>query len=74
MSIKQNSILVIPPEYQEVWEKISFTGYRCPVCNGQKSFSEQVGYNQYEEKACDYCKGTGKVKAEITINWVPDAD
>lgn len=74
MSKKQNSIIIAPPEYQEVLEKEVFTGYQCPICNGRKVFTAQTGYNQYKEKTCDYCKGAGRVKAEITINWVPDAD
>lgn len=72
MSKKQHIISIAPPEYQEVWEKETIKGYKCPVCNGRKGFSEQTGHNQYKEKECDYCKGAGKVKAEITINWVPD--
>ena len=51
---------------------MALNGYRCPVCKGQGGISEQVGFNQFKETKCDYCQGTGKVKAEIQINWKPD--
>ena len=72
MSTHKRFIEVIPPKHQKVWEKMELTGYRCPICKGRGGNTEQVGFNKYEETKCDYCQGTGKVKAEIQINWKPD--
>lgn len=72
MSTQKRIIEVVPPHFQEVWEKLVLPGYRCPVCGGQGGSSEQIGFNKYKETKCDYCQGTGKVKAEVQINWKPD--
>lgn len=72
MSTQKRIIEVIPPLYQKVWEKMTLNDYRCPLCGGQGGRSEQIGFNKYEETKCDYCDGTGKVKAEIQIDWKPD--
>ena len=72
MSTQKRIIEVIPPLYQKVWEKMTLNGYRCPLCGGQGGRSEQIGFNKYEETKCDYCDGTGRVKAEIQIDCKPD--
>lgn len=72
MSTQKRIIEVVPPRFQEVWEKLVLPGYCCPVCKGRGGSSEQVGFNEYKETKCDYCQGTGMVKAEIQINWKPD--
>lgn len=73
---KQNHVIEItPPEYQKVWEKYEYVNYRCPVCNGQGNFlPNQIGHDKWETKECDYCGGTGRVKANVEIKWSPDYD
>lgn len=72
MSKQRNIIEITPPEYQQVRENMFFRNYTCPVCNGKGSFTEQTGYNEWESTVCDYCDGTGKVKAVVNIKWQPD--
>ena len=44
-------------------------GFDCPTCCGRGNF-----YNEFEETTfpCKRCHGTGKLRAEIIINWKPD--
>ncbi|WP_143813418.1 hypothetical protein [Parabacteroides provencensis] len=73
MSKQHHIINVTPPEYQQVHESMTFGNYTCPVCNGRGSFiPEQVAHNHWQSKTCDYCDGTGKVKADVQISWKPD--
>lgn len=74
MSKQAHTIEVVPPRFQEIRENMAFRGYRCPKCNGRGGFSEKTGFNEHSTKECDYCEGTGKVKAEVQINWKPDFD
>lgn len=72
MSTQKYIIEIEPPTYQQVRETMEFRNYRCPVCNGQGGFTEEVSHDHYQTKNCDYCEGTGKVKAEVTVNWRAD--
>ena len=72
MSEYKQVVEIAPPRYQEVRERTVFGGYRCPVCDGRGGFSEQTGRDEYKTTPCDYCDGTGHVKAEVTIKWRPD--
>lgn len=72
MSTQKHVIEIIPPEYEQVRETMEFRNYVCPVCHGQGGFTEETGHNEYRTKTCDYCDGTGKVKAEVTIKWRAD--
>ena len=72
MSTQKHIIEVTPPKYEQVHERMEFRNYTCPVCNGRGGFTEEVGHDQYQTKTCDYCEGTGKVMAEVTIKWRVD--
>ena len=75
MSNQKHVIEILPPEQQQVWEKYEFVNYKCPACNGRGHFmTEQVGYDEFVSPECDYCEGTGRVKASVEINWSPDFD
>lgn len=75
MSAQKHVIEVSPPEYQQVRERYEFHNYKCPVCNGQGHFlPEQVGHDEWRTPVCDYCEGTGKVKAKVKIEWSADLD
>lgn len=54
-------------------EHYTSIGYKCSYCNGIGHFQTvQVGHNEYKENPCPVCSGTGCIKAEVTIHWVPD--
>ena len=72
MSTSKHIIEITPPKYQEISERKIFSGYECPVCGGRGGFSEQVGHDEYKTTTCDYCDGTGRVKAELVIKWGAD--
>lgn len=72
MSRRKSIIEVAPPRFQELRESIILTGYLCPVCNGRGQFDEEIGREEYRTIACDYCQGTGRVRAEVLISWKPD--
>lgn len=72
MSTPKYIIEVTPPKYEQVRETMEFRNYTCPACNGRGGFTEEVGHDQYQTKTCNYCEGTGKVKAEVTIKWRAD--
>ena len=46
----------------------------CPRCNAQGGFVDKTGRNEYAFAPCDFCDGTGKVKATITVEWNADYD
>ena len=72
MSTQKHIIEIGPPKYQEINERMTFRNFTCPVCGGQGGFSERVGHDAYRATACDYCDGTGRVKAEVLIKWGAD--
>lgn len=72
MSTQHHTINVTPPIYQQVHENMIFSNYKCPVCNGRGFFTEQIAHNEWTSKSCNYCDGTGKVKAVVHIKWQPD--
>ena len=74
MSKQQHIISVTAPDYQTIRENMTLRNFTCPVCNGKGSFSEQTGRDEWETTVCDYCDGTGKVKAVVEIDWKPDYD
>jgi hypothetical protein len=48
-------------------------GHVCSYCNGRGYFMPtQIGYNKYIGNPCPVCAATGRLKAEVTIHWVPD--
>ena len=72
MSVQKYIIEIEPPKYQEVSERKTCRNFICPVCNGRGGFTEQIGKDDYKTTTCDYCDGTGRVKAEVTIKWGAD--
>lgn len=72
MSIQKHIIEVTPPKYEQVHERMEFRNYRCPVCNGEGASIEPDGHNHTKRIPCNYCDGTGKVRAEVTIKWRAD--
>ena len=72
MSRKSIVITVEPPSYKTDTEKIEISGVVCPYCSGCGGWSEQVGRDQFVDHICNVCKGKKKIKAVITVDWIPD--
>ena len=70
MSRVKHSIALCPWQCSDpVPEHLVQGGFDCPTCCGRGNF-----YNELEEFTypCKRCRGTGKLRAEIIINWKPD--
>lgn len=74
MSQAKHVMEITPPSYGIREERETLRGYRCPVCNGEGGFTCETGRDEYETKPCDYCDGTGRVKATVVVSWWPDYD
>ena len=77
MSRQQHTILLEPGKAQQ--EHFVFYGFSCPNCNGSGGFSYSGYTAKFKEnfdapdwKACDVCAGTGRLKANVAVEWVPD--
>ena len=74
---KKNEILIIEPgQYYGCIhdERYTSVGHNCSYCHGNGYFiPTQIGHDEYEDNPCPVCGGTGRLKAEITIHWVPDS-
>lgn len=75
MSEKQNGVLITAPLFGAGRETVGeFSGYACGYCHGRGYFLDPDIINECVKKACPSCGGTGKVKAVVTIDWIPDGD
>ena len=72
MSRKSTIVTIEPPPHSIDTERIEIADFVCPYCCGMGNWSEQVGYNEYLERTCKVCKGAKKIKAVVTIGWLPD--
>jgi hypothetical protein len=73
MSEKQQILVINPPDYRQEEGSFRFTDFNCVVCSGRGHFTQvQTGYDQYEQKECDFCGGSGKLEALVTVRWVPE--
>lgn len=72
MSNIQKTLIIEPGVYTPHSEGMEVKGFVCPKCNGRKYTSEQIGKDKYKDNPCEYCKGSGWMKAKIIIDWIPD--
>lgn len=75
MSERQEGIRIKAPRFgtgQEPPEE--FAGYSCGYCHGYGYFSQDNQHGEWEKYPCPKCGGTGKVKAVVTIDWLPDGE
>ena len=68
---KRKNIVTVVPQRDCKEETFQITGYECPNCHG--SCKEQNGLD-YENpyKTCSFCNGSGKLTANVTIQWIPE--
>ena len=73
MSMSKNNqvIMVSPPMFVNIdnRERIACPGHACSYCHGNGYFWED-GIEPVK-KPCPVCNGSGKLDAEITIEWKP---
>lgn len=70
MSAIKHNILLQPHLCElSTLEHLVQGGFACPTCCGRGNF-----YNEIEEFTypCKRCRGTGKLRAEITVKWRAD--
>lgn len=72
MSELKHIISIEPPAYEQIREQFTLRNYICPKCDGKGGFQETESHNHDRFIECDYCEGTGKVKAEVMIKWGAD--
>lgn len=74
MSNKQQTVLIVPPlfpgEFPE--EREVFGGISCSYCHGKGWFWGTDMQREHVKMDCPLCKGSGKLKAEVTVRWMPD--
>lgn len=72
MSELKHMLDVSPDKYGTRVETKHVRGVTCPRCNGRGGFTEEVAYNKSVTIPCDLCDGTGKIKAEVVVEWNAD--
>mgnify|MGYP001241621238 FL=1 len=75
MSKKQDIALITAPLFGTGRETLdTFYGHSCGYCQGRGWFLDAEIINEQVKKPCPSCGGTGKVKAVVTIEWLPDGE
>lgn len=74
MSVKQQALLLSPSLFpdEHPMEKEVFNGIPCAHCHGNGQFWGTDEKRESVKKDCPVCKGTGMLKAVVTISWEPD--
>lgn len=75
MSRKQQAYLIQAPLFAEEHprEQEIFDGFTCGSCSGNGWRLEGASFRESKEVTCKTCKGSGRLKAVVTIEWQPDA-
>lgn len=71
MSEEYRMIRVEAPRMLLDHEKMTVKGLSCGYCHGNGYFWGMDDMGQSVKDPCRICKGSGKVNAEITINYKP---
>lgn len=72
MSVSGNFINISPPDFvrgKNQKEVINSTGHRCSYCHGNGFLWSEMERGDPIKAECPICKGSGKLDAEITIEW-----
>lgn len=67
---KTNKMLILKPSYKGLTETIVSGGYKCEYCQGNGYFWKEEGFEHVKDP-CPVCKGSGRLKAVVTIEWKP---
>ena len=75
MSEIQKRVLLSAPSFGTGKETLDeCTGYKCGCCHGNGWFLDPEIIHECVKKRCPSCGGTGKVKAIVNVEWVPDGE
>lgn len=55
-------------------EQLTVRDFDCPYCFGRGVHLEEVARDEIKETKCYACKGTKKLKAYVSIAWLPDKE
>ena len=72
MSKTGNFINISPPDFvrgENEVEVINCIGHPCSYCHGDGFFWSATQRGEPIKKECPICLGTGKLDAEVTIEW-----
>lgn len=74
MSKKNQVLLITPPLFprEHHCETETFSGLPCTYCHGNGWIPTLGERNEHERTACPVCKGRKKLKAVVTVKWMPD--
>lgn len=74
MSTKQQALLLTSPLFSDEHpkEREEFTGFPCNNCQGNGWHRKYNNEGEWVKVPCRVCGGTGKLKAIVTIQWLPD--
>ncbi len=79
MTRSERIIILDPPPYKQE-QKLTESGMRCNACNGEggsyidgRSFLYDPAKGEHY-KICNLCKGTGIIKAKVSITWESDGE
>ena len=71
MSKITHSIELRPPKYAGGKEHLTVGPFTCLYCGGRGYFMGSWFNRDAPQKPCPNCQGTGKVIADIHIEWKP---
>lgn len=72
MSVKRQIIEVIPSSHFLENEEFELKGFVCPKCHGRGEFVDIVGRHDIHVNPCDFCSGSGAIKAKVIVLWKSD--
>lgn len=71
MSELKRMIEISPNIYGRREEKYEYNGFTCMSCGGT-GWVDVDPLHSPERVACSLCKGSGKMKAVVSVQWVGD--
>lgn len=76
MSDRRNILFIEPKPFSyTAIEEFHFIGIRCPICDGGGKVpihADYFGMKPDDLEDCQRCGGSGKLKADVVVNWSGD--